>query len=493
MMKRVLGAIGRTVRSLYARIALTYLVSLVVLSVAVAWIAIHQFDQLGTEMRQRAQMDLARQLTEVMRRPLRQGVHSEAANKIANRITAINPALSLYVLNDNARVLINYGPADCGVGERLNSKPIHRFLSLAPMLPIYIKPPCGDQVHVFSVARIRYGSKQQSGYLLAVLGDPSQAGMMEMLRTSSITRTLVIAAGLALVLSAALGLGLFALLTRRLSRLTTAVDRLAVGKHKERINPGPDDELGRLARAFNDMAARLDAQMSALYENDRQRRELIANLSHDFRTPLTSLRGYADQLASDTVLDDDERRACVEAINTNTARLTRLAHQLSTLAHVDAFEQPLSEEVFALAELVSDVIGKFRADAEHRSVELVMEVPENISPVRADLALIDRALTNLIENALAATGRGDRVLVELASAKGHVSVSVVDNGAGIAEDELTLVTQRFYRGSRASERAAGSGLGLAIVADICERHGTHLAIDSAPGRGSRFSFVLRAA
>lgn len=489
-MRSLLHSLGRLGRSLYARIALVYLASLLLLSAAAAWIAVSQFDQLGRELEQRMQIDLAENLARVMREPLEQGPQSNAAEQAARLILSINPSLSLYVLDAEGTVIGDYAKSACGLGARVDLAAVKRLLGSEPMLPVFANAPCSGQRSVFSVARVGYGGADRPGYVFAVLDAGTRMSVFAMLRTSSITRTFMVAGTLALLVSGVVGLLLFALLTRRFSRLTEAVQRFADGNYGQRIAPGADDEIGQLARAFNDMAGTIEAQLNALRENDRQRRELVANLSHDFRTPLTSLRGYAEQLRSSDALSPSVRREHLDAILANAERLTRMAQQLSTLTRVDAFEKPLHVEAFSLAELAHDIAGKFQPQAQAAGIALTVDCAPTLPFVAADLALIDRVLANLIDNALDATPEQGWVCVSAAVEADHVRVAVTDSGTGLSADELPLVTQRFYRTAASRARSEGSGLGLSIVVEICERHDTRLDIRSAPGQGTEVTFRL---
>lgn len=477
-------------RSLFARIVLVYLAGLLLLAVTAAWVAVSQFEQLGREWQQRTQIDLADNLAQVMQAPLADGPESPAARDAADRILSINPAVSLYVLDAQGRVIGNYAGGGCAAHARVDTGALEKLLSDQPMLPVLVQAPCTQRASVFSAAPMRVGPQDERGYLLAVLDAGARMSMFAMLRTSSITRSLLIAGALAVVLAGVLGLLLFALLTRRFRRLTTAVERFAVGDYGQRIAPGRDDEIGHLSRAFNDMAATIETQLDALRENDRQRRELVANLSHDFRTPLTSLRGYAEQLRKADNLPVETRDAHLAAILANADRLTRLARQLSTLARVDAFEKPLCVDAFSLAELIHDIAGKFRAQARDVGLSLNVDCVPTLPAVAADLALIDRVLANLIDNAIAATPNGGTVTVSAHVQGERVAVRIVDTGAGLSADELTLVTQRFYRTPASRAGSEGSGLGLSIVEEICARHGTRLRLGSSPGKGTSAAFDL---
>jgi len=485
-----LRRLGRLGRSLYARIALVYLASLLLLSLVAAWLAISQFDRLGREVQQRNQIDLAEKLVRIMRAPVAQGPDTDAAHEAAQLILSINPSLSLYVLDSKGGVMGHYDDNSCGTNAQVNVAALESLLRAQPMLPEFIAAPCSGQRSVFSVARIRYGTQNRPGYLLAVFDDGPRMSMFSMLRTSSITRTSMFAGVLALLISSAVGLLLFALLTRRFSSLTHVVQRFADGDYGQRVVPGQDDEIGQLGRAFNDMAGTIEAQLNALRENDRQRRDLVANLSHDFRTPLTSLRGYAEQLRSADDLSAETRRAHLDAILANTERLTRLAQQLSTLSRLDAGAEQLRIEPFSLAELVHDIVGKFQPQARSARVELRLRNLSDLPRVLADLALIDRALTNLIDNALCATPEGGEVRVSAYRDGDKVMVCVADTGVGMRSEELPLVTQRFYRTATSRTASDGSGLGLSIVAEICERHDSRLVLRSTAGKGTRAQFGL---
>lgn len=484
----MLRVIGRLSRSLFARLALVYLASMIVMALAAAWVAVGQFDQLGREWLQRNQIDLASHLARQFRQPLAEGPHSTAMRETAEHIKSINPALSIYVLDTSGRVIGAWGDDRCALGEHISTAPIHALRSNMPMLPISVSLPCDAGRNVFSAAPIHYGAADTPGYLFVALERASHLSMARMWQTSSILRSVLIAGIGALVLSAAAGLLLFALLTRRFTRLTRAVQGFADGDHSMRIPVRTDDEVGRTARAFNDMAAIIEAQVAALRENDRQRRELVANLSHDFRTPLTTLRGYAEKLRQDASL---RSKSELDALLVNVGRLTRLAEQLSLLSRVDIAEQSLHVEHFSLTELAHDIAGKFRPQAEADGIELLMDCTDSLS-VAADIELIDRALSNLVDNALHATDSGGCVTLSAVATANRVRITVADTGAGIPAEEIGLVTQRFYRIRGARDHGTGSGLGLAIVAEVCARHDTQLELTSDE-HGTTAAFELPAA
>jgi predicted ATPase/signal transduction histidine kinase len=235
--------------------------------------------------------------------------------------------------------------------------------------------------------------------------------------------------------------------------------------------------------------ARLRRELEA--ENSYLRRDLIANVSHDLRTPLVSIRGYLEVLAAKhEVLDPAQRRSYLDTAVRQSEHLGTLIDELFELAKLDFKGITLQREAFQLAELVSDVLQKFRLMAAGRQVALELEASHELPLVHADLGLIERAFDNLIGNALKHTPAGGCVTVRLQAGSGSVDADVIDTGAGIAANDLPFIFDRFYRGGG----SAGAGLGLAITRRIVELHaGTITVQSSAAGSSFRFGVPTLAA
>ncbi|HKW84935.1 MAG TPA: ATP-binding protein, partial [Burkholderiaceae bacterium] len=228
--------------------------------------------------------------------------------------------------------------------------------------------------------------------------------------------------------------------------------------------------------------ARLRRDLEA--ENSYLRRDLIANVSHDLRTPLVSIRGYLEVLAAKhEVLDPAQRRSYLDTAVRQSEHLGTLIDELFELAKLDFKGITLQREAFQLAELVSDVLQKFRLMAAGRQVALELDASHELPLVHADLGLIERAFDNLIGNALKHTPAGGCVTIRLHAGDGRVVADVIDTGAGIAANDLPFIFDRFYRGGG----SAGAGLGLAITRRIVELHAGTITVESSPA-GSRFRF-----
>lgn len=240
----------------------------------------------------------------------------------------------------------------------------------------------------------------------------------------------------------------------------------------------------------------LAEQDRALQRVARQRRELLANVSHDLRTPLASMQGYIELLLlRHGSLDPAEERNYLQTAARQGERLTRLVGDLFDLSRLEAGEQPLAPEDFVLAELAQDLMQKFAAEARQRGLRLEApcDAPATLLRVHADLGLVARVLEGLVDNALRHTPAGGSVHLELGDdTAGGARIAVCDTGTGIAAEDLPGIFERYDRAARVrgpghSEHA---GLGLAIAQRIVELHGSRLEVRSTEGVGTQVSFVL---
>ena len=243
--------------------------------------------------------------------------------------------------------------------------------------------------------------------------------------------------------------------------------------------------------AFQHMARQIQQQLTRLKETDALRRELVANVSHDLRTPLASLKGYIETLLlKDDSLSPEQRQQYLQIAFNNAERLNKLVSELFELAKLDAGELKLHKETFSLAELAHDVIQKFELRAQQQNIQLEVDIDADVPYVEADIGLIERVLDNLVDNALKNTPEGGAIRLALDSDGQLVTVQVADTGRGIAEDELPHIFQRFYKKPDSEASYTGAGLGLAIAQRIVELHGSELSVNSVLHQGTRFDFAL---
>jgi signal transduction histidine kinase len=435
-------------------------------------------------------------------------VRQDNLEKLFHKAMIINPSLELYLLDESGNVMAHSMPEDRLKRKQVSLEPVQAFLE--HVLPDqsqqgdYRSLILGDdpaklsQQNSFTAAPIDIDGKRQ-GYIYAILGSEKIENITDVLQESLIVKWSAGVVIAALVLAFLVGLGLFSFLMRKLNRLSRSMQTFSQDDPEVDVNVSSSaqagDEIDAMALTFEHMAQRLHSQMLRLQETDSLRRELVANVSHDLRTPLSSLGGYLETLLlKSSDLTEQEKQQYLRIAHENANRLSGLVEELFELAKLDANEVRPQQEPFSLAELVYDVSAKFDLRAREKDISFDVRIDESVSDVSADVAMIERVLTNLIDNALKHTPSGGAIGIHLNSDDdGKVSVSLSDTGYGIAKDELPHIFKRFYRRASSDEDSSrpGLGLGLAIASRIVELHGSMLSVDSVLHQGTTFRFSLQ--
>ncbi|GAB4345843.1 MAG: ATP-binding protein [Gammaproteobacteria bacterium] len=485
-------------RTLYAKLAGVLVLLMVLVGLVymlVSWSATRHYLQ---EINQRLNRDLARNLV-ADRNLVEEGrINQEALKETFHQYMVINPSIEIYLLDLDGGILAYSADPEKVKRRRVALAPIRAFLA-GDRFPLGDDPRSHDARKPFSVTPVPTAERPE-GYLYVVLRGEEFDEVERAVRESHFLRLSgwALAAGLAFGLLA--GLLLFHLLTRRLRVLATAMEDFRVqhlagqdlATSREEPSDGTD-EIDRLSRTFQAMADRIGEQLEALERKDALRREMVAQVSHDLRTPLASLRGYLETLTLKAEsLPESERDEYLRAALGQSEALSRLVDALFELAKLDACDAPPRREPFNLAELVQDVVQKYQPGGREKGVEIRFHPESETAWVNADIALMERVFDNLIENALQHTPGGGRVVITLSEDQRGLHARVSDTGRGIAADELPRVFDRFYRGSRGGGTGGHSGLGLAIVKRILELHGAEVQVESPPGGGTTIHFVLPA-
>ena len=310
-----------------------------------------------------------------------------------------------------------------------------------------------------------------------VAPDPSWSRLVSAMNRSLIWTGLVAGAG---------GILLVSLMSRRLlapaRALTSAARRLGQGDFSQRVSTSGRDEIGELGRTFNSMAEGLERA-------ERQRRNLIADVAHELRTPLSNVQGYLEAV-KDGLLQPDI--ATIDTIHQQVLQLAHLVEDLRVLALAEAGSLRLNLEPDSLEDVLRRSVEAIQPRAETRGISVSLEVPPGLPLVEMDRARIAQVVGNLLENAILHTPQGGQVAVS-AEVVGTSSarVTVADTGEGIPPEDLPQVFERFYRVDPSRTRATGGvGLGLTIAKQIVEAHGGTIRAESKPGKGSRFIFDL---
>jgi two-component system OmpR family sensor kinase len=297
-------------------------------------------------------------------------------------------------------------------------------------------------------------------------------------------RPLLQAAGLALVLSTLLAWLVSRSVAGPLQRMGAAARAVAEGDYQTQLQPGGPAEVRQLAAAFNDMVRHVQASRQS-------QRDFVANVSHELKTPLTSIQGFAQAILDGTASEPASRRHAAEVIYDEADRLRRMVEDLLDLARLDAGQAALSFAVVDLPMLLETVGERFDPPAREKGVGLSQH-SEGLPPLVADGDRLAQVFTNLIDNALKHTPPGGQVRVVGHAAGDWITVQVEDTGEGIPPDKLTRIFERFYQADRSRRGGAGRGvgLGLAISREILAAHGGTLTAESTPGAGSCFTVRL---
>lgn len=270
-------------------------------------------------------------------------------------------------------------------------------------------------------------------------------------------------------------------LTRPLRELTAAIQAVAKGKLEQKVPVRSQDELGELAKSFNQMS-------SDLARSNQARRQMTADIAHDLRTPLTVIGGYIEALR-DGVLQPSPQR--FETLHSEVGHLQRLVQDLRTLSLVDAGELTLNRQLIHPADLIKRIEATYQHAALKKKIQLQLDIDESTPPVMIDEERMVQVLSNLVINAIRFTPAGGQIrLASKASADG-IQLSVKDNGPGIPPESQPFIFDRFYRGDSARSDSNGeTGLGLAIARSLVVAHGGAIQVTSQVGLGSEFIITL---
>lgn len=275
-------------------------------------------------------------------------------------------------------------------------------------------------------------------------------------------------------------------LSKPLKQIKNAAAKISNGEFEKRLDIKSRDEIGELAKTFNQMAA-------ALQNLEEMRRGFIANVSHELRTPMTSIRGFVEGILDGTI-PQERQNHYLTIVRDETNRLNRLVNDLLDLARMEAGEMKLSLMPVDINELLRKCVIKLETLLIEKELTVDADFEEDDILVKADEDAIERVVYNLMHNAIKFTPSGGNIKLLTIVLKDRVEVTVKDNGAGIDEEELDMIWDRFYKSDKSRGRdKTGTGLGLAIVRNIINEHGQKIWVESKAGEGTSFTFTLERA
>ncbi len=491
-------------RRLHVRAALLAAPLLLLLGAGMYLLLQHYSAQNALEAGQRMNLGLAQYVVDHQEPGLldAQGKPSSArVRELAMHVMKINPAVEVYFLDAQGRVQAHALEGLKGldpVGTQIDLAPVRQLLATAAgaslRLPLLGTDPLQpNRPNTFSVAPLMSSGDKIDCYLYIVLnGRLVQTGPASLDNSRTLLAMAVAAAASSLLAAVVLWLA-WRHLTRPLRQLTDELSAFR-GDGIALHNGKSGDEIAVLRSSVQDMQNRIARQFQDLDDSDRQRRELVSNISHDLRTPLSSIRGYVEtvMLRGDAI-DADTRSTHLRTALRHVDLLGKRVSDLFELSKLDAGRVMPHNEVFCLAELLQDVVQNYQLAAQQRGITLHLSTgSQSKARVLADIAMIERVLQNLIDNALRHTGTGGTVELAIENQGAFMNISVSDTGEGIRSEHLPHIFERYWRAPEVDDLRAGasSGLGLAIVKRILELHGSAVQVHSEHLRGTRFGFEL---
>jgi len=475
---------------LYRRISTLFIVVLFLFAAVALYISVHAANNYSKEVNQRLNRDLAANVAVMMEPFINDGVINEAGlEDLVHSLMVINPSIEVYLLDIEGNILSYVAPEKVVKLESVSLTPVNTFLKDKKGKIIYGDDPRNPgESKIFSAAELIQNNRL-TGYIYIVLASQEYTSAANLVRGSFIMglslRTIIAV----LIASALIGLLSLWFIVKKLNRIIGAIQKFGEGDLSTRIQVQSDDELDQIGKVFNSMADTMERNIEEQKGLENLRKELISNISHDLRTPISSIQGYAETLIlKKETLGAGELDKYLGVIYKNCENLQDLVENLFELSKLQSGQVVLNKEPFSIGELIHDVANKYRILSQKKGVSINTILSKDIPVVEGDVLLIDRVLQNLIDNAIRFCKEGDTINIDLNLLEADkVKVTITDTGAGIAQDHLPHIFERYFR---KDERGGSSGLGLAIVKRIIDMHDSSIRVKSALGKGNSFWFAL---
>ena len=484
----------RTIKGnlLFLKITAVFTILLIVLGVVFVIIASNFSRTYYTAAHQELYGDIAQHLASFTQ-PFKNGKpDTSVTHDIIHSTMVANPSVEVYLLDTVGNIKDYVVPDTTVQMHRVNIEKIKQWISAPKMQrPMGDNPKQPGEPGIFSTAPV-YEKGQLVGYVYAVLASEKQKAILQSLDNNLYFRLASYMFYTALAVAFIVGIITFFLITDSICHIAGVVKRFKEGDYSARIEGYKKGNLGMLTSTFNEMADVIVDNIEKISATDKFRQELIANVSHDLRTPLSIMQGYVETLMmKKDQLAVADREKYLSIVYDSNRKLSLLVEQLFQYAKLEANLVTPQKEPFMIAELVADIIMAYQLKADEKKIRLRMETRGNLPLVFADISLTERVLQNLLDNALKFTPENGTITIFLLEKNAGVQVSVADTGVGISRENLTHIFERYKQIHPRSPESKGMGIGLAIVKKILELHQATIIVSSEPGSGTTFNFELQ--
>ena len=424
--------------------------------------------------------------------PLKNGKPDTAVtHDIIHSIMVANPSVEVYLLDTTGKITDYVVPDKSVRNHHVDIAKVKQWLAVKKgERPLGDNPKQPDEPGIFSAAPV-YEHGQLTGYVYAVLASEKQREILNTLNDHLYYRLGLYVFFSALLMAFIVGVITFFLITDSICQIAAVVSRFKGGDYTARIEGDAKGNLGMLTSTFNEMADVIVDNFDKITAADKFRQELIAIVSHDLRTPLSIMQGYVETLMiKKDSLTEQEKNKYLSVVAESSKKLSMLVDQLFQYAKLEANQVSPRKEQFLLDELASDILIAYQLKSTERNIQLTLNNTDNLPPVFADIALTERVLQNLIDNAFKFTPDGGSITIQLQYIPEGVQVKIADTGVGIAHVDQEFILERYKQLHKDEMPKKGMGIGLAIVKKILELHQASIQVTSEPGKGAAFWFVL---
>lgn len=483
-----------SINNLFWRISAAFLIILAFIGVVHVFITIHYSTKYFEKVLQLLNRNIATQVVKDTKPFKDEKVNQPVLEDMFKHAMALNPSLKIYLLNSEGKIVYYSNPQKPIAIEKVNLDLVKQFINDSGTKYITGDDPRNaneKDKKVFSAAPVISNGKLQ-GYIYIVLTSEEYDAVSNQLSKNYLTQVGSGAMLLTLLAALFIGLVIFRIFTRNHRKIIDVMQRFREGDLNARINITSAGDTQQLADSFNEMANILTENLDKVNEIEMLRRELIANISHDLKTPVSIIQGYAETLQmQELTLTEADRQRYINTILQNSQRLEKLVNELFELSKLEANQVEPKKEPFSISELINDMNNKYQLIAKDKNILFETELSKELPLVIADVSLIERVMQNLIDNAIKFTPAGGKIMIKTQKNNKHVEVSITDSGIGISEDEQEKIFTRYYRTTdNFSDLKESAGLGLTIARKILELHNSSLKLMSTKNTGSSFSFSL---
>ena len=478
--------------SLFWQISALFFILLVSVGIAFIYTITYYSGRYLDDVNQRLNRDTAKNIITNSTNFYDGKVIKPALEEMFHHVRAINPNLEVYLVDPTGNIIAWYPPEKKLLLSKINLEPVLKFIKANGDISIKGDDPLHpDAAKEFSASDLKMNGMLYA-YIYVVLAGAQHKAVSDALFGNFLLQLSAGTMLISLIATLIVGLLIIRVITSNYEKIILVMQKFREGDLTARVRVKTTGDEKHLGEIFNEMADILTSNIEKLKQVENLRRELIANVSHDLRTPIAIIQGYVETLQiKEDSLTAQERSRYTNTIRQSADRLVKLVNELFELSKLEANQVQAKKEPFIISELVSDISNKYQLIAQTKNITIDTVLSRELPPVFADISLIERVMQNLIDNAMKFTPAGGHIIIETRkSTSSNVEISVSDNGIGIPETEREQIFARYYKANNFTDLKNSTGLGLAIAKKILDLHNSTLDLISKENTGSEFIFYL---